>query len=219
MTKQVFDFFSKYFAFTILMFGSIAFFANPLSAQTTDASSESNLQSLRSDVGINGLTANFHSLSNFTDLRHDTTQMNDTLRFDGTSELEIVFRDVRMISPRLGVGFQIVTSFFTGNSFGIGSYGAGPVVRAYPFKTDRIQPYVQGNALFGNNLAVGKSANFQEDYGFRVRLGLRGGLAVRLSNTIGLFTEVGYDWESSRIFDPDSRVFQTNVGIDLYLFN
>ena len=218
MIKQVFDL-NRPFASLVLVFSAIAFLAQPLLAQTTEMSSQSNLQSLRSDVGINGLTANFHSLSNFTDLRHDTTQMNDTLRFDDTSELEIVFRDVRMITPRLGVGFQVVTSFFTGNSFGVGSYGAGPVVRAYPFKTDRIQPYVQGNALLGNNLAVGKSANFQKDYGFRIRLGLRGGLAIRLSNSIGIFTEVGYDWESSRIFDPDSRVFQTNLGVDLYLFN
>jgi hypothetical protein len=174
---------------------------------------------LRSDVGINGLTANFHSLSSFTDIRPDSVQMNDTLRYDGTSELEIVLRDVRMMSPRLGVGFQIVTSFFTGNSFGIGSYGAGPVIRAYPFKTNRFQPYFQANALLGNNLAVGESANFQKDYGFRVRLGLRGGMAIRLNNSIGLFTEFGYDWESNKIFDPDSRVFQTNIGVDLYLFN
>lgn len=188
----------------------------PASAQSQ---TPSDLKPLRSDVGINGWTVNLHQLSDFT-------QMNDdTLRYDGSSELELVFRDVRMMTPRLGVGFQLLTSFFVDNSgdktdFGIGSWGLGPVIRAYPFRTDRFQPYVQANSLFGNNLAVSTLANTETGgNGFRVRLGVRGGVAYRLSNTFGIFVEGGYDWESGRLFRAEARALQFNIGFDLYRFN
>ncbi|SMO32067.1 hypothetical protein [Fodinibius sediminis] len=199
----------------LLAVGILLFSAGSLHAQTTDSA----IKPLRSDVGINGLTANFHWLSNFTQLD------DDTLRSDGSSELEFVFRDIRMMTPRLGVGFQVLGSFFIDNSgdntsFGVGSWGLGPVFRAYPFKTNRFQPYVQGNALFGNNLAVGTMANSRTGgNGFRVRLGLRGGVAYRINNSIGFFVEAGPDWESGRLFKADARNMQINIGIDVYRFN
>jgi len=190
------------------------------SLQTVVAQSQnSGIAPLRSDVGINGLTVNYHGLQNFTN------HSNDTLHFDGSSELEFVFRDVRMVSQRIGVGFQLMTSFFTngpneGKSFGIGSWGIGPVVRAYPFKTDRFQPYVQANSLFGVGMGLGKLANTtNRGHGFRMRLGLRGGVAYRLIDNFGIFVEGGYDWESGALFKADARTLQLNIGLDLYLFN
>lgn len=205
-------------AFLLAFIVGVFFMGMPASVYA-QSQEDPGFKPLRSDVGINGLTANFHWLSDFTHLD------DDTLSMDGSSELEIVFRNVRMMSPRVGVGFQVLTSFFTGGSgdsanFGIGSWGIGPVFRAYPFKTNRFQPYVQGNSLVGNNLAVGKLANSQTGgNGFRVRLGLRGGVAYRLSNTLGVFVEAGPDWGSGRIFRADARTMQLNIGIDLYRFN
>lgn len=218
MIKQVFTSLFKYFALLAFTICSLAIITQPVAAQSDDLSQQDDqIETLRSDVGIHGFTANFHWLNNLT------YKGNDTLSTDGSSELEIVYRNVRMMSQRLGVGYQVVGSFFVNgdeSDFGIGSWGAGPVVRAYPFKTDRVQPYVQLNSLFGNNLGLGTLANTEEAAdGFRVRFGLRGGVAVRLSNSVGLFTEVGYDWESSRIFKADSRALQANIGIDFYLFN
>ncbi len=204
---------SSVLLFVIIMGGAV----NLVQAQSDNPDENNGIQSLRNDVGIHGLTANTHWLS---DLHYKGNR--DSLNYDGSSELEFVYRNVRTMSPRLGVGFQILTSFFTDSqdaSFGVGSWGAGPIVRAYPFKTDRLQPYVQLNSLFGNNLAQGTLANTDRDYGFRVRLGMRAGAAVRISNSVGLFTEVGYDWESNRFFKSDSRNLQANIGIDLYLFN
>src|SRR5690625_732553 len=143
---------------------------------------------------------------------------------DGSSELEIIFRNVRMMSPRVGVGYQVLGSFFVDNSgdqtnFGIGSWGLGPVLRAYPFKTNRFQPYVQANALLGNNMAVGKMANSRMGWdGFRGRLGLRAGIANRITNAVGFFVEAGPDWERARIFRSDARNLQVNIGIDFYRF-
>lgn len=218
MIKQVLQSLYKFLALAVLILCSVGMLAQPAAAQTDDLSSQDNqFESLRSDVGIHGLTANIHWLNDVT------YKGNDTLRADGSSELEFVYRNVRMMSQRLGVGYQVVTSFFVNgdeSDFGVGSWGAGPVVRAYPFKTDQVQPYVQLNSLFGNNLGLGVLANTQEAAdGFRVRFGLRGGVAVRLTNSVGLFTEVGYDWESSRIFRADARALQANIGIDFYLFN
>lgn len=187
-------------------------------AQTNDKVNERNeLKELRSDVGIHGLTANFHGLGKFT------YKENDTLRTDGSKELEFVYRDVRMMSQRLGVGFQVMTSFFVDgpdHSFGVGSWGVGPIVRVYPFRTNRFQPYIQANSMFGNNMGLNKLANTTNaGETFRVRFGLHAGLAYRLNNTVGLFAEYGYDWESDRLFKADSRALQLSVGIDFYLFN
>lgn len=217
MIKKVFASLCKYLGLIVLTVSSMGILSQPTIAQSNDSPQNDQLESLRSDVGIHGLTANIHWLSDFTYLK------NDMLQNDGSSELEFVYRDVRMMSQRLGVGFQVLTSFFVNgdeHGFGVGSWGAGPIIRAYPFRTDRFQPYVQANALLGNNLAVSKLANsLSGGNGFRVRLGLRGGFAYRISNSVGLFTEIGYDWESSRIFRSDARALQANIGIDLYLFN
>ena len=186
-------------------------------AQSSEASSQAKqFRPLRSDIGINGLTANFHGLSRFTYMGTDTMQN------DGSSELELIYRDVRMMTPRLGIGFQVLGSFFTNGknaSFGMSSWGIGPVFRAYPFRTTRLQPYFQANTLFGNNLGISKLANTQLSKGFRIRLGLRAGLAYRITHSVGLFSEIGYDWESSTLFKSDARALQFNLGIDLYLFN
>src|SRR5699024_10410857 len=122
------SYYPKYAVFLIV---TALFVAGSL--QTVVAQSQnSGIAPLRSDVGINGLTVNYHGLQNFTN------HSNDTLHFDGSSELEFVFRDVRMVSQRIGVGFQLKTRFAANGpndskSFGIGSWGIGPVVRAYTF--------------------------------------------------------------------------------------
>lgn len=217
MIKKLFDLRYNFLAVAIIISFSFGILTQSVVAQSASASQDNSLKSLRSDVGIHGLTANAHFLGDFSYLD------DDTLNADGSSELEFVYRNVRTMSPRLGVGFQIVTSLFTDGEnadFGVGSWGAGPVIRAYPFKTNRFQPYAQLNSLFGKDLAVNTLANTETGgEGFRVRLGLRGGFALRLSNSVGLFTEIGYDWESNRLFKADSRVLQANIGIDFYLFN
>jgi len=217
MIKQVLDSLCIYLgmaAGAILLIGIIS---QPVAAQTTAPESADKFESLRSDVGIHGLTTNIHALSDVT-----YKGSRDTLRYYDSSELEFVYRNVRMMFQRLGVGYQVVTSFYTGgdgNGFGVGSWGAGPIVRAYPFRSDQVQPYVQLNSLFGKDLGVGKLANTRNVAdGFRIRYGARAGVAVRLTNKIGLFAEAGYDWEGSQFFKTDARAFQANIGIDLYLF-
>lgn len=218
MNKKVLARSCKVLASALILIVSVGVIPNLVKAQSQNPKGEENgIRPLRHDVGIHGLTVNTHWLS---DLHYKGNR--DSLTFNGSSELEFVYRDVRTMSPRLGVGFQVVTSFFTDGKnadFGVGSWGIGPIVRGYPFRTDRLQPYIQLNSLFGNNLALSTLSNTDKDYGFRVRLGIRGGLAVRLSNNVGLFTEIGYDWESNRIFRSDSRNLQANIGIDYYLFN
>lgn len=219
MIKKVSVSLSKISTVILFVIFSIGFLCEPVVAQTSPDSQAGQLEQLRSDVGIHGLTANLHWLSSFSYMGNDTLQVDD-----GSSELEFVYRNVRMMSPHVGVGFQLLTSFFSnsgnGGSFGIGSWGLGPVVRAYPLRTEGFQPYVQANTLFGKNLAVSELANTQTGgNGFRVRLGLRAGLALRLSNSVGLFTEAGYDWESSELFKADARAFQFNIGFDFYMFN
>ncbi len=219
MIKEVSISLNKILSLILFSIFSIAFMVEPVVAQTSPGPQEDQLELLRSDVGVHGLTANLHGLSDFSYMG------NDTLQNDGSSELEFVYRNVRTMSSHTAVGFQILTSFFVdnsgdGSSFGVGSWGLGPVVRGYPLKTERFHPYVQANSMFGKNLAVSELANTQTGgNGLRIRLGLRAGLAFRITNTIGLFTEAGYDWESSQLFKADARALQFNFGFDFYMFN
>lgn len=215
MTTEVCTIISNRSFFSLVLFMFVAGTVSSV-AQTNDVNTgHQELKPLRSDVGIIGATANFKWLNSFTYLG------NDTLDSDGNTELEVELRDVRTISPYAGVGFQMLASFFAGDSdFGVGSWGLGPVLRGYPFETDRWQPYLQADALFGNNLATGDLADTKTGGdGFRIRLGLRGGVAWRLNNDLGLFFEAGPDWESSQFFKADARTLQVNIGIDLYRFN
>ncbi|WP_445665348.1 hypothetical protein [Fodinibius sp. AD559] len=218
MNKKVFVRSCKVLTSALVLVLLTGVISNVIYAQSQSSPTDNNgIRPLNYDVGIHGLTANTHWLSDLHYKGH-----TDSLSFDGSSELEFVYRNVRTMFPRLGVGFQVVTSFFTDSKdagFGIGSWGVGPVVRGYPFKTDRLQPYVQLNSLFGNNLAMGTLANTDKDYGFRVRFGVRAGMGIRLTNSLGIFTEIGYDWESNRLFKADSRNLQANIGVDYYLFN
>ncbi|HYW35234.1 MAG TPA: hypothetical protein VE868_07500 [Balneolaceae bacterium] len=206
----------KHFGLLLFLYGLCIVSVTPAFAQTGPP--KKGIQPLRSDVGINGFTANFHGLSSFTNLE------NDTLHTNGSANLEIVFHDVRMMSQRLGVGFQVLGSFYTNSNpghsqFGIKGWGAGPMVRVYPFFTNRFQPYAQAEALFGDNMGVGKLATTaNRGKGFRVRLGMRAGFAYRIINNFGLFVEGGPDWESGALFKADARAWQLNIGFDIYRF-
>lgn len=200
------------------MFLLAGFLTSASLAQSGESMEQSQqIKPLRTDVGILGLTANFKWLSDFHYMGNKVLEEGDN------TELEIEFRDVRTMSPRTAIGFQVLTSFFAGDSdFGVGSWGIGPVFRVHPLalKLEQWQPYVQGDALFGNNMALGELSDTRNGGdGFRVRLGLRGGLAYRFTNELGIFVEAGPDWESSRFFKADARAWQINFGIDLYRFN
>lgn len=216
MTKEIFKVNRDWKRFLGLLV--IIFIAGSTSAwaQTGEQmESTDRIKPLRSDVGIIGITANFKWLNDFT------YKGNEFLQSDTNDELEIEIRNVRTMTSRVAVGYQILTSFFAGDSdFGIGSWGLGPVVRGYPLETAQWQPYLQADALFGNNMALGELSDTDKGgNGFRVRLGLRGGLAFRMNNNLGLFLEAGPDWEGSRFFKSDARAWQINFGIDLYRFN
>jgi hypothetical protein len=69
-------------------------------------------------------------------------------------------------------------------------------------------------------MALGELANMQSyGNGFSVRFGVRAGAGYRITNSFGIFTEIGYDWGSSRIFKADARALQANIGFDFYMFN
>ncbi len=207
---KAFSLFIFIFAFCLLLF-------QPLSAQELDPRpADDPIKSLRSDVGIVGLTANLDWWNSFHYMGSDTLG----LAYDTNHEVEIVFRNVRMISPHMGVGFMVLGGFFIdGEDFGLGSWGLGPVLRYYPLQTDRFTPYLQAHSLLGNNLGLGELADtINEANGFRMRLALQAGIGIRLTNSLGFFIEFGPEWESSTLFSADSRVWQFNIGIDLYRF-
>lgn len=203
----------KKFSLLILVMG---FTVSPVLAQNSDSENTTINKPLRSDVGIVGITANFNGLSDFTYTGQQALQ-----KANG-SVFEIELRDVRTMSPHLGVGFEILGSFITGGSkgFALDGWGAGPVVRAYPFETPTWQPYGEMDLIIGHELGLGKLSKTKNGgQGFRSRRGIRVGLAYRFQNNYGFFVEGGYEWEGDRLFHTDAKALQLNFGFDLYLFN
>lgn len=216
MLTRVFTKPSKFIYTLTLILTFVGLATLPLMGQEVDSQIDNDsILPLRSDVGIVGLTANLDWWNKFYYMQSDTT-----LTGVSNHEVEIVFRDVRMLTQRLGVGFMVMGSFFAdGSDFGIGGWGLGPVIRAYPFRTDQFLPYLQAQALLGNNMGIGELADTRnEGKGFRVRLAIKAGLAVRFSNNFGIFVEFGPAWGSSSLFKADARVWQLNIGFDLYRF-
>lgn len=194
----------------------MAIASSSLLAQSSDSENTSINKPLRSDVGIVGITANFNALNKFTYKGKQSLQKTDGSTF------EIELRDVRTMSPHLGVGFEILGSFVSGGTrgFALDGWGVGPVVRAYPFETTTWQPYGEMDLLLGNDMGLGELANTNnEGKGFRSRRGIRLGLSYRFQNKYGFFVEGGYEWEGDRLFQTDARALQLNLGFDLYLFN
>ena len=190
--------------------------ASPIIAQSSDSDNSSTNKPLRSDVGIVGITVNVNGLNNFT------YKGSQPLQKTNGSTFEIELRNVRTMSPHLGVGFEILGSFVSGGNrgFALDGWGVGPVVRAYPFETTTFQPYGEMDLLLGNDMGLGELANTNNaGKGFRSRRGIRLGLALRFQNKYGFFVEGGYEWEGDRLFQTDARAAQLNFGFDLYLFN
>ena len=102
--KKVFFTLHNIFALTAIILFSVALLSQPVLAQSLN-SSENQLKSLRSDVGIHGLTANVHWLNDASYLG------NDTLSFDGSSELEsspAFLQMVRMLISESAVGEPVL---------------------------------------------------------------------------------------------------------------
>ena len=194
----------------------VIFVSSSLVAQNSNSENASKNKPLRSDVGIVGITVNLNSLNNFTYKGNQPLQRNDGSTF------EIELRNVRTMTPHLGIGFEILGSFVTGGTrgFAIDGWGIGPVLRAYPFETATLQPYGELDMLLGNDMGLSELANTNNGgKGFRSRRGVRLGLAYRFQNKYGFFVEGGYEWEGDRLFHTDARALQFNFGFDLYLFN
>lgn len=211
----------KYIQTCILQFSLILVFAlgvavstNTSAAQTAAAKQKKQLQSLRSGIGILAFTGNLR-------WRNYYIGTSEGLKEESQIELQAEFRSIYMLSPHVGLGYRtfatvFMTGFFEGG--GLGGVALGPIVRYYPLKSSRWQPYLQGNLLAGYNLALSDALGINDVGGIRYRSGLRGGLGYKFSNAFGMFFELGPSWEYSESLRLDSRAIQFNIGVELFRF-
>ncbi len=188
-----------------------------LPAQTTDlAEEEKQILPLRSGVGITGLTGdikvhNFYTCTPECDGRWQT-------------ELQFEIRNIRMLSRQFGIGYKGLATVFMAGFFeggGLGGIGAGPLIRFYPLKTTKWQPYLQTGFLAGYNLALSNAIGIGDVDGFRYRADIRAGLTYRVTNALGLFFEIGRIWEyenNESNFEMIARGYQIQIGIELFNF-
>lgn len=145
---------------------------------------------------------------------------------DGTEKdvqtlLDIEFRWLRHTSRNFGWGVQGFGELFMSGTFGnvaLGTLGVGPVLRGYPWQSNRWQTYLQANFLAGYDMALADAIGANRSEGMRYRPGLQAGISRRLSNTLGLYLEAGPVWEADETFQFDSRGIQLDLGIQLFRF-
>lgn len=207
MTQKIHSLYSKLLGIFCLVILGLAIITSPLKAQ--QSSEKEQLEPLRSDVGIVGLTANLHW--------YDYSAANTH------TELEIEFRNIRLLSSHVGVGYKVFGSVTMAGLFedvNFGESGIGPILRYYPLESKRWQPYVQAGAFVGYKLALGDiEMDVNDDTGIRYRTSLRAGLTYRVTNAFGIFLEAGPTWDYASGFELDSRALQIDLGIELFLFN
>lgn len=189
---------------------SLSVITSPVKAQESPENEQ--LKSFRSDVGIVGLAANLQWY-NYYSIFGDEMNSN--------TELELQFRNIRMISSHVGIGYKALGNVYMTGFFeaaGVGSAGIGPMLRYYPLENTRWQPYLQGSGLIAYNLALADALG-ANDEGVRFRTAMRAGLTYRVSNAFGIFLEAGPTWEYEPSFTLDSRALQIEIGIELFRFN
>lgn len=137
------------------------------------------------------------------------------------TRVRLALRNIYMLNSHVGLGYKGFANFYISGFFkgwGIGAGGLGPVARYYPFKSARWQPYLQGGFLAGINTALASLSGANTGEGIRFRSGLRAGLGYKVSNTFGLFLELGPVWEYNTSFQLEAHALQIDVGIILFRF-
>ncbi|HET6527464.1 MAG TPA: hypothetical protein VFG39_01815 [Balneolaceae bacterium] len=203
--------YSKLLGIAGLVIFGLVIITSPLKAQ--QSSEKEQLEPLRSDVGIVGLSANLHWHNYYSPLEDE---------MNSNTDLKLQFQNIRMLSRHVGIGYKAfanmhITGFF--EDFGIGAGALGPMLRYYPFESVRWQPYLQGGALIGLNLALSDPLGANTDEGVRFRTFLRAGLTYKVSNNFGIFLEAGPTWEYDTGLSLDAHALQVDFGIQLFLFN
>ncbi|HEX6983396.1 MAG TPA: hypothetical protein VF181_11615 [Balneolaceae bacterium] len=211
MIQKLHPLHSKLLGIVCLAMFSLAVSTSPVKAQQPPEDEQ--FKPLRSDVGIVGLSAKLHWYNFYSPFQDE---------MNSNTELELQFRNIRMLSSHVGVGYKAfasvyMTGFFEGA--GIDAAAIGPMLRYYLLETTRWQPYLQGSALIGYNLALADAlgANTGEGVGFRTAL--RAGLTYKVTNAFGIFLEAGPTWEYDSGFSLDAHALQVDFGIQLFLFN
>lgn len=137
------------------------------------------------------------------------------------TELNLEFRHIWMEGKDFGWGLQGITQVYMSGAFGnigLGSIGAGPLWRVYPWLNDQWQFYLQGGGLAGYELALADASGADLSDSMKYRIGFRAGLTHRISNALGIYFEIGPDWETDSDFGFDSRALQIDIGIQLFRF-
>jgi putative salt-induced outer membrane protein YdiY len=206
----------KYYPFIkTLTFIIVGFYFcdNPLLAQNVQTKN-THFKSLHSGVKIYGFTGNLYWHTFYVSAANYFKKRSQT-------ELQVQFRNIYLLGDHVGFGYKVLATafmegFFKGTVFG--GVGGGPVLRIYPLKYGRWQPYLQGGFIAGFDLAQSIPGSFQQYNGVRYRTGLRAGLNYRFTNAFGIFFEIGPEWEYGQDLNLDSHSLQINIGIELFRF-
>ncbi len=192
----------------------ILFITSSLAAQNIRNRQHSQLKSLHSGVKIYGFTGNLFWHTFYASAA-------DYFKKRSQTELQVQFRNIYLLGAHVGIGYKVLATAFMEGFFkggGVGGIGGGPIVRIYPLKSGRWQPYLQTGFIAGYDLALSDVAGVEQYNGVRYRTGLRAGLNYRFTNAFGIFFEIGPEWEYAQGLNLDSHSLQINIGIELFRF-
>lgn len=186
-------------------------------SQTTENIKSEDISALRTGVHIMDFTGNL----SYYNVYRPCYQCEDGLKEEWQTQIKIEFRNIAMLNPQWGIGYKAFISAVMAGLFeggGLGGIGAGPLIRFYPFKTIRWQPYLQAGVTAGYNLGLGRAAGIADVSSFRFRTFFLLGITYRTSQAFGLFLETGRKWEYERGSGLQAREWAINIGIELFLY-
>lgn len=181
----------------------------------SDSESDRNFRSLQKNSTI---WAGSGSINHNKDYMA-TADGYETIR---NTEISIDLKYLKLTGSNIGLGVHGFGSIFISDGFGSvgsGKLALGPVARYLFFQKNAVNLYLEGSYLLGYNLALNDASGSTDNNDVRFRSSLKFGSSYRFSNNIGIFMEVGPEWEGDFPgFNSDARGVHLSIGFQLFKF-
>lgn len=129
---------------------------------------------------------------------------------------------IRMLNNKFGAGIEGFTKIFISDGFDgvdIGTIAIGPMARLYFYDKDLLSFYFDASYLIGYDMQLSDAFGSTQNGDVRFRTSLRLGSSYRLSNSLGLFLELGPDWEGDFPgVETNAKGIELSLGFQLFKF-
>ncbi len=181
----------------------------------SDSESDLNVRSLQKNSTI-------WAVGGLINHNKDYMGTNDGFETIRNTEISVDLEYVKLTGSNIGFGIHSFGSILISDGFGsvgTGKFALGPVARYLLYQKSAVHFYLDGTYLLGYNLALNDASGSTDNNDVRFRSSLKFGSSYRFSNNIGIFMEVGPEWEGDFPgFNSDARGVHLSIGFQLFKF-